>query len=297
MHMSRFGEILENAVRLTGMDASLCTIPDDFKVLAAMTVNAAIRDLAAEKFPILARVEFRRYRPGWLGNVGWQRGEQCFHAGHYWELQDDLSTGEPGIAPCWRKLRMEELVAFVNWDQPWEPTVMDSGSVDVTRFAYAEDPRFNPHAAPLKVVGMSSLGVEIQAPAPAGVFCRFVPEYPKIDFVEWVLGSSHDAGDVVYLTSTKDVYLCVRDVRPTNGENDTDPTRISPGAADNDYWTPVRIRDEFACYLTRRVAADLQTEAQGKFQTRAEADREFERLCERYHEGVGETQVRRGRFR
>ena len=296
MHMTKLGEIMENAVRLTGMDVSVGMIPPDWKVLAAMTMNAAIRDLAAEKFPMMTRVEFRRYRPEWTGNLGWNRGEQCWYDGEYWELIADVSSGEPGQNPCWKKLDMGEVVAFINWDQPWEPIAMDLGSVDVTRFAYSEDPRYNPRATPLKTVGMSSIGVEIQAPAPKGVFCRFVPEYPKIGFNEWVPGSSHDAGDVVYMSTTKDVYICVENVAaPAEGE--TDPRTISPDTQGNEYWTPVRIRDEFSCYLVRRVAADLQTESQGKFQTKAEADHEFDRLCERYHEGIGETTVRRGRFR
>ena len=66
--------------------------------------------------------------------------------------------------------------------------------------------------------------------------------------------------------------------------------------SDND-WRNQTIRSEFAAYLTRLVAADLMTEDQGKYQTRAAADAELERLIERYHEGNGETRVRTGRFR
>ena len=59
---------------------------------------------------------------------------------------------------------------------------------------------------------------------------------------------------------------------------------------------PLRISDTFESFLTRLVAVDFLTEDQGKYQTRAAADKEFDDLCERYHEGNGECRVRTGRF-
>lgn len=296
MREAKLGEVLENAVRLAGRDVSVNVIPPDWKVLAAAAINAGISELAAEKFPIMMRVEYRRYRPTWEGNAAWRRGMQCWHGEDYWELMTEESTGEPGVAACWRRLKMEELMAFVNWDQPWEALVMDAGSVDRTRFAYSADPRYNPHATPVKVVGMSEMGVELQSPAPKGVYCRFVPEFPRVSFDDWVSGREYDAGEVVYLQATKDVYQCVKDVRhPEEGSTDPDPTVQAPNVNDA-CWTPVRIPDPFFYFMIKRVAPDIMQESQGKYQTQAAAEAEFNKLCERYHEGVGETTVRRGRF-
>lgn len=294
---TRFGEILENAVRLCGRDVSLNEIPADWKVLAGMSINAAIRRLAAEKFWMLTRVESRVYRPPYESDAGWRRGMQCWHGGEYWELTEDASSGEPGVAACWRKLTMAELPAFIAWEQPWENTVIDRGGVDVNRFAYEKDPKYYPNATPLSCVGMSEFGVEIKAPAPKEVFVRFVPVFPSVKFDEWIIGSVHEPGDVVYRSSTKDVYIAQQAIAHPTEQEDTDPTNIPPETPGNTYWQAVRISDDFAMFLTRAVQTDLMTEAQGKEQSRAQAEGEFDLLCERFHEGVGETTVRRGRFR
>ena len=293
---TKFGEILENAVRLCGRDVSLNEIPADWKVLAGMSITAAIRRLAAEKFWMLTRVESRIYRPPYESNAGWRKGMQCWHVDDYWELDEDQSSGEPGVNPCWRKLAMSEVPAFISWEQPWENTIIDRGGVDVNRFAYEKDPKYFPNATPLAVVGMSEFGVELRAPAPKEVFIRFVPVFPAVKFDEWTSGSVHDAGDVVYRTSTKDVYIAQKAVIHPEDEEADDPTAIAPETPGNSYWQPVRISDDFAMFLTRAVQTDLMTEAQGKEQSRAQTEGEFELLCERFHEGVGEVHPRHGSY-
>ena len=296
MHLVRLGEILENAVRLAGRDVTLNSIPSDWKVMAAAGLNAGIRELVAEKFPMMQRIEYRRYRPDYSPDLAWVRGQECWAGGSYWRLEADVETGGPGADGSWRRLDPKEVLAFINWHQPWEQTVIDRSGIDANRFAYASDPRFNPHATPLKVVEISDLGIELQAPAPSGVFVRFIPEYPRVTFDEWTTGTEYDAGDVVYLTATKDVYLCVENVR-SDTEAETNPTAQPPNAPSTEHWIPIRIPDEFFYYLMKKVAADLLQESQGKYQTQAAAESEFEKICERYHEGSGETSVRRGRFR
>lgn len=293
---TRFGEILENAVRLCGRDVSLNEIPADWKVLAGMSITAAIRRLAAEKFWMLTRVESRVYRPPYESDAHWRHGMQCWHGGDYWELIEDASTGEPGVSPCWRKLTMAELPAFIAWEQPWENTVIDRGGVDVNRFAYEKDPKYYPNATPLAVVGMSEFGVELRAPAPKEIFIRFVPVFPSVKFDEWTPGAVHEAGDVVYRTTTKDVYIAQQTIAHPEDESADDPTEIAPETPGNAYWQPVRISDDFAMFLTRTVQTDLMTEAQGKEQSRAQAEGEFELLCERFHEGVGEVHPRHGSY-
>lgn len=118
---------------------------------------------------------------------------------------------------------------------------------------------------------------------------KFVPLYPRVRFDEWVSGALYKAGDVVYRSASKQCYTAMRDV-------DDESATIVPGSDDDEIWQEFEISDIFEPYLTKLAAADLLTESQGKFQTQARADAEFEILCERYHEGNGESKIRRGRF-
>ena len=286
MRATPFGVILENAARLAGRQVGLVGVPDNWKALAALAINDGIRRITAEKFPMMRRVEFRRYRPTWRSNTGWTIGQECWHDGHYYQLYSDSPAGAPdGLDSGWRKLNMSEVSAFIEFEQPWEPTAIDSGAVDTNRFAYVADPRQNPNATPVKVVGLGALGILLQAPAPEGVYIMFTPRLPNVSFMEWDDDCAYQAGAVVYLSATRDCYYAVADVAAGGG---------SPNS--NDKWAPLRVPDVFEPYLTRLAAADLLTEDQGKYQTRAAADKEFDDLCERYHEGSGESRVRTGRF-
>lgn len=293
MSKVKLGTILENAARLAGRCVSPVGLPEDWKAIGALAIGEGIRRIAAEKFPLMQRVEFRRYRPTWTSNDGWTRGMECWHGEDYWRLMTDVSTGAPSEGGGWKKLEMKDLVAFIEFDQPWENTSIDRCSVDVNRFAYVEDPKLHPNATPLHVVALNEMGIVIESPAPAGVWCRFVPSYPNVSFVDWSAAAAYSAGEVVYLGETRDCYQCIADVAaPVDGGA---PNQRPD--ADWQHWEPVRISSEFENFLTRLVAADFLTSDQGKFQTKAAADREFEILCERYHEGNGESSVRRGRFR
>ena len=286
MNEVKFGTILEDACRLAGRDPFDSAIPSGWKVLAAMTINAGIRELAAEKFPMMQRIEYRCYRPTFDESVRYDIGHEVWFNGDYWRYEEDI-PGVPGMDNGWRKLKMEEVNAFISWEQPWENTIMDSASVDLTRFAYTADPRYNPNATPIHGCGMCELGVLIPAPAPKGVYVRFVPEMPSINFTDWAADAEYAAGDVVYDDVSKDVYVAVAYVSAGGS---------APSMCTTGEWQSVRIRREVQMYLTRLVAADLMTEDQGKYQTRAAADREFDVLRERYHDGNGFAKVRVGRF-
>jgi len=290
MKQIKLGNILENAARLAGRQVDQLGVPENWKALAALAIGEGIRRLAAEKFPMMQRVEFRRYRPTWTRNVGWLQGHECWYGDGYWHLEAIESSGAPGSAGSgWTRLDETQVVAFVDFAQPWENTVIDRGSVDVNRFAYVSDPKTNPNAAPAKAVGMTDFGVMLQAPAPKGVFVKFVPKYPNVSFVSWAATASYESGDVVYLSATRDCYQCLADVA-ANASND------SPDV-DTANWQAVRVSDVFENFLTRTASVDMLTEDQGKYQAKAAADREFDELCARYHEGAGENRVRTGRFR
>ena len=287
MQEVKLGVILENAARLAGRDPATVSIPEGWKVLAAMALAEGLNTLAAEKFPLMQRVEFRRYRPDWQDRQPYSRGQEVWHIDRYWRMEDPSSQGEPGVADGWEAREMGEIAAFIAWDQPWESVVMQSFGIDTTRFAYTADPRYNPDATPIRGCRLCELGVLIPAPAPEGVWVKFIPEFPAVSFEDWTSGTSYDAGATVYRPSTHDVYQCVAAL--------PDP-QVAPEEDTSGTWRPLRVRGEFAAYLTRLVAADLLTEDQGKYQTKAAADAELERLIERYHEGNGETRVRTGRF-
>lgn len=289
MKTVKLGTILENAARLAGrQQLGTLGVPENWRALAALAIGDGLRRIAAEKFPVMQRVEFRRYRPDWLSNVGWTRGQECWHNDAYWRLEAEAGAGAPGGAGSgWRKLDMKEVVAFVAFDQPWEATEIDGASVDATRFAYEADPKLNPTATPLKVTGLSELGAILQAPAPTGVYVRFVPKFPNPSFVEWSEKMAYEPGDVAYLTATKECYQCAEAVAAGGKSPSEDAER----------WFALRVPDAFENYLTRLAAVDLLTEDQGKYQTRAAAEKDFDELCARHHEGNGESRVRTGRFR
>ena len=234
MHDAKLGTILENAARLAGRDPSTVAIPEGWKVLAGMALAEGLNTLAAEKFPLMQRVEFRRYRPPFVAGTAYRLDQEVWYDGAYWRRVGE-GAGAPSVETGWRRLQPGEVAAFIAFDQPWEQVVMQSFGVDTARFAYTADPRYNPDATPVKGCRLCELGVLLPAPAP---------------------------------------------------EDDT-----------TGLWRPLRVRGEFAAYLTRLIASDLLTEDQGKYQTKAAADAELERLIERYHEGNGETRVRTGRFR
>ena len=287
MHDAKLGTILENAARLAGRDPATVPIPEGWKVLAGMALAEGLNTLAAEKFPLMQRVEFRRYRPDWQDLQPYSRCMEVWHIDRYWRLEDASAQGEPGVADGWEALGAGDVAAFVAFDQPWEQTVMQSFGIDTTRFAYKADPRYNPDATPIRDCRLCDLGVLIPAPAPDGVWVKFIPEYPSVTFEDWASGTLYAAGDTVYRPSTHDVYQCVEEI--------PDPS-VAPESDTSGRWRPVRVRGEFAAYLTRLIASDLLTEDQGKYQTKAAADAELERLIERYHEGNGETRIRTGRF-
>lgn len=289
MNEAKLGRILENAARLAGRQVATLGVPDNWKALAELTLASGLRTLAAEKFPMMQRLEFRRYRPTWEAGSAFGINQECWYDERYWRRTAVTGSDAPGVGTDWKELKDEEVWAFINWEQPWENTIIDRAGVDMNAFAYEADPKYNPHATPLKVVGMFEFGIELQAPAPKGVWIRFVPVYPKLCFTEWVTGTAYEAGDTVYRTETKDVYECLEDIPE-------DKRDIAPENDIQGFWTPIRISSDFEDYLTRLIAADLLTEDQGKYQTKAAADRELEILKERFHDGNGDFRVRTGRF-
>lgn len=280
----QMGNILEAACAMAGYELVTGTVPLRWRIMAGTAVNEGLRRIHAEKFPALRRVEFRRYRPIEADLEAaaerYATGQECWCDGKYWRR---TATG-------WEELKMEQVSAFVAFDQRWEATEIDPGGVVVDDFAFEADPKYHPDAAPVKGCGWFADGVLLPAPAPEGVYVKFIPEYPQVSFADWTSGTLYGAGDTVYRPGTHDVWQCV------DGIPNAEVAEVAPEDDESGLWRPLRVRGEFAAYLTRLIAVDLLTEDQGKYQTKAAADAELERLIERYHEGNGETRVRTGRF-
>ena len=276
----QLGSILEGACAMAGYDLTLQTAPARWRQMAAMAVNEGLRRIHAEKFPALRRVEFRRYRPTEtdLGEAAarYAEGQECWCDGSYWRR---TATG-------WDALKMEQVSAFVAFDQPWEAVEIDPGGVELDAFAYEADPKYHPDAAPVTGCGWFADGVLLPAPAPPGVYVRFTPKAPRISFMEWSGEAAYARGAGCYDSSTRDCYVARCDVE-AGGE--------APAA--NEAWRSVRVRDEFEAFLTEMAAAALMSEDQGRHQARSAAEGEFADLQARFAEGLGDSRMRAGRFR
>lgn len=282
------GTVLENAVRMAGFDPSLMAIPVNWRMLAAMAVNAGLAQIVAERFPQMRRVEYRRYRPTWSSQEEWREKQECYWGREYWRLEsaaEGAGRAEPGSGSAWRKLKMEEVAAFIEWEQPWEGTAIEPGGVDVQEFAYAEDPKYHPDAAPIRGCRATEMGVAIPAPAPVGVFVRFIPQPCEITFTEWESESGYAAGDLVYVTAQKECYMATGTA--TQG--------VQP-LADPSRWIPVRISATWAKYFTLLAASEIQTAEQGRYQTQAAAEAEMQSLRERFIDFGGENDASMGGY-
>ena len=285
----QMGNILEAACAMAGYELVTGTVPLRWRIMAGTAVNEGLRRIHAEKFTSLRRVEFRRYRPTETdleeAATRYAEGQECWHGGHYWRRTARPVSGD-GTAGLWDELKMEQVSAFIAFDQPWEAVEIDPAGVVLDDFAYEADPKYHPDAAPVKGCGWFADGVLLPAPAPEGVYVRFTPKAPRISFVEWAADRDWARGAGCYVSEDRDCYIAAADIE--SGEE-------APSA--NAKWRRIRVRDEFETYLTELAAASLQSEDQGRYQTKAAAENEFAELQARFAEGTGDSHMRAGRFR
>ena len=149
----------------------------------------------------------------------------------------------------------------------------------------AADPKYCPDAAPIKGCRMSEMGVSIPAPAPVGVFVRFIPQPCEITFTEWSAEDEYAAGDLAYMTDRKECYMATG--AATRGVNP---------AADGANWIPVRLSSTWIKYFTLLAASEIQTAEQGRYQTQAAAENEMQSLRERFLDFGGENDAEMGGY-
>ena len=292
MRQVNAGKILDAACRLAGRNTAMMGIPEAWRMTAAFAMNAGLRRIYAEKLPQMKRIEYRHYRPTWSAGAGWTPGQECFFVDAYYRLEGDDGTLSPDTdGNGWRKLGMEEVVAVIAFDQPWEATQMDPAGVDKDAFAYTADPKYNPLAKPVEGCAFWEEGIILPTPAPVGVYVKFVPMPPRISMEEWSGVAGYAAGAVVY-DPAGGCYKARCDIAAATA----DAPNVSP-ANSPAYWAPVEVDEAWEEFLVQLAAAAVMTEDQGKFQTQAAADRAFDELVERFGQGVGERKVRTGRFR
>ena len=293
----QLGNILEAACAMAGYELVTGTVPLRWRIMAGTAVNEGLRRIHAEKFPSLRRVELRRYRPieEDLDEAAarYDVGQECWSKAQGSSVAGSSVSGD-SIAGCywrrtatgWEPLKMEQVSAFIAFDQPWEAVEIDPGGVVVEDFAFVADPKYHPDAAPMKGCGWFADGVLLPAPAPEGVYVRFTPKAPRVSFVEWSADRDWARGAGCYVSEDRDCYIAAADIE--SGEE-------APSA--NAKWRRIRVRDEFETYLTELAAASLQSEDQGRYQTKAAAENEFAELQARFAEGTGDSRMRAGRFR
>jgi len=292
MRQINVGAMLDSACRLAGRNVELAGIPESWRMTAAFAMNAGLRRIYAEKFPQLKRIEYRHYRPPWSPGAGWQIGQECWFVDSYWRLESGDGTLSPDTeGNGWRRLGMEEVVAVVAFDQPWEATQMDPAGVDKDAFAYRADPKYNPLAKPIEGCGWWEDGITLPTPAPKGVYVKFAPLPPRVSMESWSDVAGYTAGAVVYDAAARGCWRAKCDIAAGTSENPNPAPSNAPL-----YWAAVTVAEAWEEYLVQLVAAALLTEDQGKYQTQAAADRAFDDLVERFGQGAGERRVRTGRF-
>lgn len=234
-------------------------------------------------WPQLMRVEQRTYRPPWDAEVNYSAGHQVWDAanGRYRQSLQDGNTGNTpaaaGEADGWWG-DVEDFVRYISLEQPWEPVAIDEDGVDVREFAYYTNPIGDPAAR--RVAGCRRLADCVVLPdladVPDEVWIRFRPAAPRFTLAEWSAAAAYAAGDVCYYGADGNCYQAGA---PTTGDN--------PAAAGGP-WNAVGFPDMFQDYVVLAALAELQSDDEGKYKTRALAEDELDRLAHKKLTQAGE---------
>lgn len=230
-------------------------------------VNSAIRMIwGAQKWPMLARVEQRQFRPDWENDVPYSLGHEVLHGDVYWRSKADNNLGhEPADGSDYWE-RPDDFIPFVDMAQPWEPIAMDSTGVDLDNFAFARDPRLSPNVRAIQGCTFWQNSVVMPAGyAGSTVWVRFIPKAPSVSFVARVNGATYSKYELVYDTAQQSCYKARID----------DP---GDDVTDTDAWFEIKIPEDFERYIRLQALAEWMQESEGKFGYERAARDELERL-------------------
>jgi len=235
-------------------------------------------------WPQLMALEQRTYRPPWDATVNYSAGHQVWDATnkrYRQSLQDDNTGHTPAAAgeddDWWGEV--EDFVKYIAFEQPWETTAIDEDGVDVREFAYYTSPLGDPEAR--RVAGCRRLADCIIMPrladVPDEVWIRFRPIAPRFSLAEWSDSTEYARGDVCYYAADGNCYQASA---PTTGE--------TPGESGSS-WAAVGFPDMFQDFVVLACLAELQSDDEGRYKTRALAEEELERVAHKKLTQAGEA--------
>lgn len=282
----RAGQLADSVIRAIGFSPEAFTLTEQDRSVLTDAANEALRTAwARQKWPLLMRVEPRRYRPTWAVGTAYAAGQEVWHGTAYWIcLKADTGT-EPGTdAAVWGA--PATFIPFIQLEQPWETWPIDDNGFDLAAFAWEEDPRLNPGLQPIAGCTVWMDSIVLPQDAPDLVYIRFMPRCPQLDFTEWSATTPYDAGDVRYHTASGRCWGAVRD-----------NTGVVPGTSDAD-WTEIGVPRFMSKYIRQVILAQWRTEDAGRYQSEGAAARALEEMERECFERSGVAQgARWGGFR
>jgi hypothetical protein len=280
----KFGTVLDRVFRSRGFDPDQISMTAKERARYGEAITRWTRKAWDEAmWPQLMAYEQRTYRPPYQAEVSYNIGHQVWDetTEMYWESLEDNNVGNTPPASKiadthWKPA--EEMKRYIQFEQPWESVAIDEDGVDVNAFAYRETPIGNPSARP--VVGCRRIEDCVMLPdaavTPDKPWVRFKPQAPRFALELWAVGTAYAAGELVYLEATRECYIATA---ATTGD---DPS------ASGSPWAPVGFPDMFQDYVVLAVTAELQSDDEGKYTTRALAEEELERLVHKKTARAGE---------
>lgn len=302
--------VIDGIYRLRGFDPDSYSPSQREKENYADLVTEAVRTAWEDQpWPLLMTCGLRRYRPDWAEGVFWRTGQDCWHVpsnrqivgssmdgttgddqtigrsdggrsdgGRYWHALRDSIGVEPGTnGTVWEEIPPGQIgYKFISFDQPWAGPdglameAIDPTGVELGAFAFRDDPMNRADAAPLAPCRMAAECVFLPDDAPDEVWIRFRPECPVFTLTAYDATRTYHANDTCHVASSGECWRC----------RALELAGVAPGT--DARWERVGVPRFMLQYVRRRLRAELESEDEGKFRSEAMADRELERLRDKW---------------
>lgn len=271
--------VIDGIYRLRGFDPDSYSPSQREKENYADLVTEAVRTAWEDQpWPLLMTCGLRRYRPDWAEGVFWRTGQDCWKGGRYWHALRDSIGVEPGTnGTVWEEIPPGRIgYKFISFDQPWAGPdglameAIDPTGVELGAFAFRDDPMNRAEAAPLTPCRMAAECVFLPADAPDGVWIRFRPECPVFTLTAYDATRTYHVNDTCHVASSGECWRC----------RALELTGVAPGT--DARWERAGVPRFMLQYVRRRLRAELESEDEGKYKSEALADRELERLRDKW---------------